>query len=109
MHGYKNHADQKMTLAYALLKGKARDISVSTKNGIAAKNAICRTKHEWEFTDQQIIDSIIFDLTKYVFDRENGNWRAAYCRQRAYMRGSLRIGKLDPQKFADWLSKMKQY
>ena len=38
MHGYKNHADQKMTLAYALLKCKARDISVSTKNGIAAKN-----------------------------------------------------------------------
>ena len=55
------------------------------------------------------MDADIFDITKHVFDRENGSWRAAYRRQKAYMRGSLRIGKLDPQLFSDRLFKLNDY
>ena len=79
LNGYKKNAEQQLTLAYALLQGKTRDIFVQTKNGLESKNVIRRTSGKTEFTSRQIMDAVIFDITKHVFNRENGSWNAAYC------------------------------
>ena len=108
-HGYEKDGDKQMMVAYALLDGKAREIYVKTKMSLEDFNKKLATDKKTEWTSQEIMNFILYDLSKHVFDHAIGNWKYALRRQKAYLRNNLYIGALDPQLFADRLNKLNEY
>jgi hypothetical protein len=97
-----------MNLAQAMLAGRSLEAFINTKRVQEAKNRVRKAKTVTEHTPQQIFDFAMFELSIRAFDIQSG-WRAAYERQKEYMRRDRFMGRLNPEKFSQRLQDLNRY